>query len=48
VREHLIQIHGEKLPEGGFLATSDDVHGLVAQGRTMQETIETRATSPKN
>jgi len=38
--EHLIQLHVEKLPEGGFLATSDDVQGLVAQGRTMQETIE--------
>jgi predicted RNase H-like HicB family nuclease len=38
--EHLIQLHVEKLAEGGFLATSDDVQVLVAQGRTMQETIE--------
>ena len=38
--EHLIQLHVEKLPEGGFLATSEDIQGLVAQGRTMQETIE--------
>ena len=38
--EHLIQLHVEKLPEGGYLATSDDVQGLVAQGRTMQETVE--------
>ena len=30
----------EKLPEGVYLATSDDVQGLVAQGRTMSETIE--------
>jgi predicted RNase H-like HicB family nuclease len=38
--EHFVQLHIEKLPEGGFLATSDDVQGLIAQGRTLQETIE--------
>jgi predicted RNase H-like HicB family nuclease len=38
--EHVIQLHIERLPEGGYLATSDDVQGLVAQGRTIQETIE--------
>ena len=38
--EHIIQLHIEKLPEGVYLATSDDVQGLVAQGRTVQETIE--------
>lgn len=38
--EHIIQLHIEKLPEGLYLATSDDVQGLVAQGRTIQETIE--------
>ena len=38
--EHMIQLHIEKLPEGGYLATSDSVQGLVAQGRTLQETIE--------
>jgi hypothetical protein len=31
--EHFVQLHIEKLPEGGFLATSDDVQGLVAQRR---------------
>jgi predicted RNase H-like HicB family nuclease len=36
----MIQLHIERLPEGGYLATSDVVHGLVAQGRTIQETIE--------
>ena len=30
----------EHVPEGLYLATSDDVQGLVAQGRTIQETIE--------
>jgi predicted RNase H-like HicB family nuclease len=38
--EYMIQLHIEKLPEGGYLATSDTVQGLVAQGRTIQETIE--------
>ena len=38
--EHVIQLHIEKLPEGVYLATSDEVQGLVAQGRTIQETLE--------
>ena len=38
--EHMIQLHIEKLPEGIYLATSDQMQGLVAQGRTIQETIE--------
>lgn len=38
--EHLIQLHIEKLPEGFYLATSDEVPGLIAQGRTIQETLE--------
>jgi len=38
--EHMIQLHIEKLPEGLYLATSDEVQGLVAQGRTIQETLE--------
>lgn len=38
--EHMIQLHIEKLPEGLYLATSDEVQGLVAQGRTIQETVE--------
>lgn len=38
--EHIIQLHIEKLPEGVYLATSDELQGLVAQGRTLQETIE--------
>ncbi len=38
--EHMIQLHIERLPEGVYLATSDEVQGLVAQGRTIQETIE--------
>lgn len=38
--ERLFQLHIERLPEGVFLATSDDIQGLVAQGRTVSETIE--------
>ena len=38
--ECMVNLHIEKLPEGLYLATSDEVQGLVAQGRTIQETIE--------
>lgn len=38
--EHIVQVHIEKLPEGVYLATSDAVPGLVAQGRTITETLE--------
>ncbi|MBN1663403.1 MAG: DUF1902 domain-containing protein [Deltaproteobacteria bacterium] len=38
--EKIIKIHLEKLPEGLYLATSDDIQGLIAQGRTVSETIE--------
>jgi predicted RNase H-like HicB family nuclease len=38
--EKIINIHIEKLPEGFYLATSDDIQGLVAQGRTATEALE--------
>jgi len=38
--ESIINVHIEKLPEGVYLATSEDIQGLVAQGRTVTETIE--------
>lgn len=38
--ERILNIHIEKLPEGVYLATSDSIQGLVAQGRTVAETIE--------
>jgi predicted RNase H-like HicB family nuclease len=38
--ERIVNLHIEKLPEGVYLATSDEVQGLIAQGRTIQETIE--------
>ena len=38
--EHMVRLHIEHLPEGMYLATSDEVQGLVVQGRTIAETIE--------
>lgn len=38
--EKIVKIKIEKLPEGVYLATSDEIQGLVAQGRTVSETIE--------
>jgi predicted RNase H-like HicB family nuclease len=38
--EKMIDIQIEHLPEGLYLATSKDVQGLVAQGRTIWETVE--------
>ena len=38
--ERVVNLHIEKLPEGVYLATSEDLQGLVAQGRTIQETLE--------
>ncbi len=38
--EKIINIHIKKLPEGFYLATSKDIQGLVAQGRTATEALE--------
>lgn len=38
--EKIVNLHIEKLPEGYYLATSESLQGLVAQGRTISETIE--------
>ena len=40
VMERIANLHIERLPEGVYLATSEDVPGLVAQGRTIAETLE--------
>jgi predicted RNase H-like HicB family nuclease len=37
--ERLIHLQIEKLSEGCYLATSDDLQGLLAQGDTVDETI---------
>ena len=36
----IIRLHIEKLPEGVWLATSDDIQGLLAQGDTLEETLD--------
>ncbi|HOI70613.1 MAG TPA: type II toxin-antitoxin system HicB family antitoxin [Methanothrix sp.] len=38
--EYLVSLKIEKLEEGVYLATSDDLQGLVAQGRTISDTVE--------
>jgi len=38
--EYLISIKIERLEEGGYLATSDTFQGLIAQGRSIAETME--------
>ncbi len=38
--EVIANLHIQKLPEGYYLATSDNIQGLVAQGRTIAETLE--------
>jgi len=38
--EVTIRLHIEPLEEGGFVATSPDVPGLVAEGRSVTEAVE--------
>jgi predicted RNase H-like HicB family nuclease len=38
--EVAFSVHVELLPEGFFLAKSDELPGLVAQGRTIAEALE--------
>ena len=38
IKHLLVQI--EKLPEGGFMATSQDLPDLIAYAQTVSETIE--------
>ena len=40
MHEAAIRVHVEPLEEGGFLATSPDVPGLVAEGRSVTEAVE--------
>lgn len=40
VDEASIRLHIEPLEEGGFVATSPDVPGLVVEGRSVMETVE--------
>ncbi len=38
--EKLLKLKIEHLPEGVYLATSEVLPGLIAQGRTLSETLE--------
>lgn len=38
--EKVIDLHVEKLPADFCLATSESIQGLIAQGRTIAETLE--------
>ena len=38
--ERIANLRIERLPEGVYLATSDDIPGLIAQGSTIAETVE--------
>jgi predicted RNase H-like HicB family nuclease len=40
VDEVAIRLHIEPLKEGGYVATSPDVPGLVAEGRSITEAVE--------
>jgi len=40
MQETAIRLRVEPLEEGGYLATSPDVQGLVAEGRTVTEAVE--------
>ncbi len=37
--EQQINLHIEKLPEGMYLATSEDIQGLVVQAHSITETL---------
>jgi predicted RNase H-like HicB family nuclease len=38
--ERIVNLQIERLPEGCYLATSNDIQGLVVQGNSVMETIE--------
>lgn len=40
VDEATIRLHIEPLSEGGYVATSADVPGLIAEGRSITEAVE--------
>ena len=40
IMELALRVQVEELPEGLFLATSEEMAGLVAQGRTVAEALE--------
>jgi len=45
--EQIINLRIEKLPSGGYLATSQDMPDLVAHGRNVTETLEIAKNSAR-
>ena len=45
--ERIVDVHIERLPEGVYLAPSEDIPGLVAQGRAVTETLEIARDWPR-
>ena len=39
-KQYSLRVHIEEVENGQFLATSDEMPGLVAQGRTIEEAME--------
>jgi len=48
VAEILMAIKLEPLEEDGYLATNDELQGLIAQGRTVAETMKSLRMLPAN
>jgi len=46
--ERIVNLQIEKLPEGVYLATSDNIQGLLVQGNSIVETIEIARDVAKN
>ena len=46
--ERIIRLQIEKLPEGVYLVTSDDVQGLVTEAPTLNEAIEWGRENARN
>jgi antitoxin HicB len=42
-QRYALRMHVEQVENGQYLATSDDLPGLVAQGRTVEEALEIAA-----
>ena len=38
--QYAFRVHIEEVENGQYVATSDELPGLVAQGRTIEETVE--------
>ncbi|MBX3503581.1 MAG: hypothetical protein KF889_29420 [Alphaproteobacteria bacterium] len=46
--ERIVRLHVELQPEGTYLGASADLPGLVARGRTVNETLDSAETVVRN